>query len=239
MKDKIYRLDGKTFSSKNSLYDYIEGNYGEEIKRLGSGWDGARYWFFLRYGKVKGKSVISGKETPWNPVTERYERFADEAERQQYREEFKRRMISKYGKVDNADDPEHQKKMLANRSISQDYKWQDGSVTKVTGDYEAHFLHFLETVYGFKAEYLTEPPTFYYKDADQKTRFYLPDFYVPSLNLIIEIKGGNGHYQSRDEGLETLKANSVKEEGFNFVQINDKVYSPFNAFFLNAVGHSA
>jgi very-short-patch-repair endonuclease len=89
-------------------------------------------------------------------------------------------------------------------------------------------------VYHFKREYIAEPPTIYYKDGD-KTRFYLPDFFIPSLNLIVEIKGGNEHYQKRDERLEKLKAEATRREGFDFVQVNDKVYTPFNAYFREKV----
>jgi hypothetical protein len=230
---KSIRYEGKSFPNKQALYSYIEQNKSTEIKNLG--WDDpARFWFFVKYGKTQGKSVISGKPTAWNPVTERYERFADEAERKQYREEFKARMMQKYGKTALTDDPEHQQKMLAGRSIGQVYTWLDGSTTEITGLYEQHFLHFIETVYGFKSEYLTQPPTIYYKDGE-KTRFYLPDFYIPSLNLIIEIKGGNEHYQKRDEYKEKLKADAAVAEGFDFVQVNDKLYSPFNVYFKDKV----
>jgi hypothetical protein len=230
---KTFKYEGRTFLSKQALYTYIAETKKGEMKNLG--WDDpARFWFFVKYGKTQGRSVISGKPTAWNPVTERYERFAGEDEKQQYREEFKARMLKKYGKAYITDDPNHQKKMLASRSIAQTYRWLDGSETPVTGNYEAHFLHFLETVYHFKREYIAEPPTIYYKDGD-KTRFYLPDFFIPSLNLIVEIKGGNEHYQKRDERLEKLKAEATRREGFDFVQVNDKVYTPFNAYFREKV----
>jgi len=40
---------------------------------------------------------------------------------------FKKRMIGKYGKPYLTNDPEQQKKMLANRKISGVYQWSDGS----------------------------------------------------------------------------------------------------------------
>lgn len=230
---KIFKYDGKTFPNKKALYSYIEQERSEEMKNLG--WDDpARFWFYVKYGKTQGKCVISGKPTQWNPVTERYERFAGQAEREAYREEFKSRMLKKYGKIALTDDPEHQKKMLAGRSIGQEYRWTDGSVTQITGSYESHFLHFLETVYGFKAEHLSPPPTIFYRDGD-KTRFYLPDFYIGSMNLIVEIKGGNEHYQKRDEYKEKLKADAAAREGFDFVQVNDKMYTNFNLYFKEKV----
>lgn len=227
--EKTFKYEGRTFLTKQALYDHISRTKQDQMQQLG--WDDpARYWFFVKYGKTQGRCVISGKPTAWNPVTERYERFAGEAEKLQYREEFKARMLKKYGKTHITDDPEHQKKMLAARSIAQTYRWADGTETSVTGNYELHFLHFVETVYGFRPDYFAPPPTIYYKDGDT-TRFYLPDFFVPSLNLIVEVKGGNEHYQKRDERLEALKAEAARREGFDFVQVNDKIYTNFNAYF--------
>jgi hypothetical protein len=227
-----FPLDGKPFTSKAALYQHIEENYSN---MLSDEMPAARLYFNLKYNKTVGRSVISGKPTKWNPVTERYERFADENEKVIYREQFRERMMQKYGKTHLTDDPEHQKVMLSNRSIAQFYKWQDGTQTKVTGTYEEHFLHFIESVYHFKAEYLAEPPTIFYKDEDDKVRFYLPDFYIPSLNLIIEVKGSNEHYQQRDAYKERMKREATVREGFDFVQIQDKFYSPFNVYFHDKV----
>jgi hypothetical protein len=230
---KSIKYEGKSFLNKQALYAYIVENKKMEMDNLK--WsDPARFWFFVKYGKIQGKSVISGQPTEWNSVTERYERFANEKERQQYREDFKAKMMKKYGKTALTDEPDHQRKMLSNRSIGQKYTWLDGSTSEVTGNYEAHFLHFIETIYGFKKDYITEAPTIYYKDKD-KVRFYLPDFYVPSLNVIIEIKGGNEHYQKRDEYKEKLKKDAAIREGFEFIQINDKLYTNFNIFFKEKV----
>jgi ABC-type transporter MlaC component len=65
---------------------------------------------------------MTGKPTKFNTTTGRYERFADERAREAYREMFKKRMKQKYGKVHLLDEPDQQKKMLSNRSISSEYK---------------------------------------------------------------------------------------------------------------------
>ena len=230
--DAKFRFDGRSFPNKQALYSYIDSSRGDELERLG--WEPSRYWFFVRYGKKEGRSVISGKPTAWNPVTERYERFADEEEKKEYVKQFQERMKRKYGKTHLTDDPEHQKRMLGGRSIAKVYRWANGKETEVTGTYEQHFLHFLESVYGFEAEHLGEPPTIYYK-LDGVTKFYLPDFFIPSLNLIVEVKGGNEHYQARDAHKEGLKEAAAREEGFDFVQVNDKHYSEFHSYFRNKV----
>lgn len=233
MTKKIFTfpLDGKKFNNKADLYTHIESQYGN---MLSDNMSAKRLYFNLKYNKTDGKCVMSGKPTQFNEATEKYERFHSEIERGLYREQFKQRMLNKYNKVHILDEPAQQKMMLGNRKISKDYIWADKSRTIVTGDYEYHFLEFLEHTYNFKSSYLMEPPTFYYEDEGQ-VRFYLPDFYIPSLNLIIEIKGSNDHYQKRDSYKEELKRKAVLKEKINFLQVNDKKYTTFNIFFKENV----
>lgn len=227
-----FPLDKKKFNTKGSLYAYIETNYSG---MLSDEMPPSRLYFNLKYGKTVGKCVMTGKPTKWNETTERYERFYDEAARQAYRDMFKQRMKAKYNAYHLLDDPEQQKKMLDSRSISIDYKWNDGTVTKVNSKLEEKFLEFLENIYQFHSEAITEAPTIYYKIDSNTSSFYLPDFYIPSLQLIIEIKGSNPHYQARDEQKEILKAKATIAEGFNFIQINDEKYIEFHKFFKEKV----
>ena len=228
----IFPLDRKSFATKGALYAHIEENYSNMLKE---GMSPARLYFNLKYNKTVGKCVMTGKPTEWNDVTERYERFADEKARLAYREMFKERMKAKYGKTHILDEPEQQKKMLGNRSISIDYKWNNGDITRVNSKLEEKFLEFIESTYRFNSKCFDEPPTIYYKLDQGVSAFYLPDFYVPTLNLIIEIKGSNPHYQERDSHKEALKAKYTKSEGFNFIQINDENYIEFNKFFIENV----
>lgn len=235
MNKKIFKfpLDGKKFNSKAEMYMYIEEQYPN---LLSESMPAARLYFNLKYSKKTGKCVMTGQPTEWNTVTERYERFANEKAKNEYREMFKRRMKLKYGKTHILDDPEQQKKMLSNRKISADYKWNDGTTSRVNSKLEEKFLSFVEATYNFTENCFTEPPTIYYSiDGKTNSSFYLPDFYVPSLNLIIEIKGSNPHYQERDKVKEKLKKQATLNEGFDFIQINDENYVEFNAYFLKNV----
>ena len=232
--NKTFRfpLDGKKFDNKHSLYEHIERSYGN---LLSDEMPASRLFFNLKYKKTNGRCVMTGKPTKWNNTTERYERFADEKAADAYREMFKKRMLSKYGKTHILNEPEQQKKMLDNRKITTDYKWEDGSVSRVTSKYERDFLEMLESTYGFTQQALSEPPTLYYSLSKDQTAFYLPDFYIPSMNLIIEIKGSNPHYQQRDSHKENLKGSSATKDGFEFLQINDMNYLEFHRYFLENV----
>lgn len=234
MAETVYTfpLDKQKFKTKQALYQHIEENYSHMVTE---DMPPSRIYFNLKYNKTEGKCVMTGKPTKWNNATERYERFADENARKAYREMFKKRMKSKYGKTHILDDPEQQKKMLGNRKISLEYKWNDGRISVVNSKLELSFLNFLENTYRFNKDCLMEPPTIYYTIGKNTSSFYLPDFYIPSLNLIVEVKGTNPHYQNRDSYKEELKASATRSEGFNFIQINDENYIEFNSFFYNQV----
>ena len=228
----IFPLDKAKFNTKGAMYSYIEETYPQ---MLSESMPPSRLYFNLKYKKTVGKCVMTGRPTEWNNVTERYDRFYDEKAREAYREMFKRRMLSKFGKYHILDNPEQQKKMLDNRGISIEYKWANGEITTVNSKLEEKFLLYLEATYKFNRHCFMEAPTIYYKLDNGTSTFYLPDFYIPSLNLIVEIKGSNPHYQERDSYKEKLKEQYTRGEGFNFVQINDENYLEFNTFFLNNV----
>ena len=65
---------------------------------------------------------------------------------------FKARMMRVYNKYNLADDPEHQKKMLAARKISGKYEWTNGGEpTTYVGSYEKDFLMNCDTVFNFES----------------------------------------------------------------------------------------
>jgi hypothetical protein len=229
MVSKLYKfpLDGKTFTSKEMLYNHIEKNYKNLVT---DEMPPSRIYFNLKYNKTHGTSVISGKPTKWNNITERYERFADDEEKKLYVKQFQERMMNKYGKTHLTTDPEQQVKMMEAKKNSFDYVWIDGSKTKCISTYESDFLSYLEGNYKFKEEYLSRAPVIYYRTNDNKIRFYLPDFYVPSLNLIIEIKGTNNHYQKRDYEFEVLKEKATRDLGFNYFKVVNKDYDAFDEY---------
>jgi len=182
--------------------------------------------------KEHGLSVISGKITPFNLTTERYERFANEQERQQYREYFRQNMIKKYGKDTLLNDPEHQKAMLANRKISGTYTWKTGEETTYTGSFERRFLEYLdiELDWSNPADVMAPAPMYFeFKDDQGVSHFHIPDFYITSLNLIINIKSSeNEHYRLRDIDRERFQDNAIKKSNFNYLKIYDNDFKRFD-----------
>lgn len=62
---------------------------------------------------------------------------------------------------------------------------------------------------------------------DNKNKIYHSDFYIPSLNLIVEIK--NSWLAKRDKNQIESKRTSVIDSGFNYIMITDKDYTQFNS----------
>jgi hypothetical protein len=142
-------------------------------------------------------------------------------------------MISKYGKVHLLDDPEKQKEMLANRKISGVYNWSDGSsVFKYTGTYELDFLRYLDTILHWSSDDILAPsPHTYLYKYDNKDHFYIPDFFIPSMNIEIEIKDDgsalNINKDSREKDKikdELMRSNIVY---VNYIKIINKNYTDF------------
>ena len=91
------------------------------------------------------------------------------------------------------------------------------------GSYE---LDFLEKYYE-KIPDIQKAPLISYRFKG-KNKIYYPDFYIPSLNLIIEIK--NSYLLRRDKNLILEKERVSREMGFKYFIIIDKDYREFGDF---------
>jgi hypothetical protein len=67
-------------------------------------------------------------------------------------------------------------------------------------------------------------PSLKYK-YEEKEKLYFPDFYIPSLNLIVEIK--NSYLAKRDKDIILAKQTVAISNGYNFILIKDKDYREF------------
>ena len=232
---KCYICD-KRFNTIEGVYAHLEKLHTDSIPQ---DWSTDRYYYYLRTGKIEGKCVVCGSPTEWNPSTTKYHRFCNNPKcKEKYVESFKSRMIGKYGKPTLLNDPTHQKKMLANRSISGEYKWSDGVKMTYTGSYEKDFLKFLDIFMNFDSSDIMAPsPHTYYYNYDGEDRFYIPDFWIPSLNLEIEIKeSDNNHpHMKVDREKERLKDDVMESQNnVNYIKLVDKQYGPFIQYLLNA-----
>lgn len=198
----------------------------------------SQFYYKLKTGKSHGKCVQCGKPTPWNEKTHKYHRFCTDPKcKAAYRELFKQRMIGVHGKITLLNEPAQQKLMLSHRSISGTYEWSDGiHKFSYTGSYELEFLKFLDLILDFDPEDIMAPsPHVYYYEFEGKKRFYIPDFFITSLRLEVEIKDGgknpNTHpkIQAVDKVKERLKDQVMltNKGSFNYIKITDKDHKKF------------
>lgn len=218
-------------SPKHKMGEHYETKHKE---LLPGGMNGYRYFYFLLTKKDHGSCVICKNETDFNEITMKYSRFCNNpACKQAYKEERDKRMMDKYGKIHLLDDPETQKKMQAGRRIGGIYTWSDmKSQFPYLSSYELHFLQYLDKQLHWPVSDIMAPsPHTYTYEYGGKKHFYMPDFYIPSLNLEIEIKDDgsakNINQDSREK--DKIKDDLMKSLTTitNYIKIINKNYIEF------------
>jgi len=178
-----------------------------------------------------GKSIITGKPTTFNESVGKYNRI-NPYEKALYREYRNKNMMKVRGTINMLTDPEHQKTMLANRSISGRYNYK-GKEFVYSSSYEKDFLEYLDKVLEWDVNDIEMPANtvLYFKDPEtNKDRFYIPDAFLISLNLLIEIKPGldkQFHYRKRDLDIEERKDSAAIASKSHYFKVYDKSYVDF------------
>lgn len=193
--------------------------------------------YSLLVGKPVGRVCIMCKKDPvnFNQSTLKYERFCSNPEcKDKYVKMVKGRMVGKYGKEHLLNDAEMQRKMIYNHHLAKDFVWDENHTFRVVGSYEYDFLDKLKSLGWSPNDVLAPSPNNYpYKWKDGTTHLYIPDFFIPSLSLEIEIKeSDNTHPRMEHEReMEHLKDLMMKKIGrksaINYLKIVDKNYDDF------------
>ena len=248
MKVKYYKCpicSNTKFKTLNGWGSHVNTQHPEEIPK---DYSIARYFYYTVTGKTHGICRTCKGETPWNENSWKYDQYCTNPEcKKAYVKIAKGRMVDKYGKEHILDDPDHQRKMVAGRRISGNYKFQDGVSFGYVGSYEKEFLKMLDTMMQWHSNDIIAPsPHTYYYDyenpKDDKSnwgrKFYIPDFYIPSLNLEIEIK------QSTSTNREFIDIVRVKEQlkdemmysnkKVNYLKLMDNDFTKFFEFLMKA-----
>lgn len=212
-------------------------HYGSAHKSLiPDGMDPEHFAYYVYSGRKEGSCVVCHKPTKYNHETHKYFRICSDT--------CKR----KYGQIKKLNDPKVQEAMLSHRKISGTYTWStpDEKGNKpsflYTGSYELDFVKYMDTVKHWHPNDLMMPApmqfTYYY---DGQKRFYIPDAYIPSLDLVIEIKDGdpnnpnhhaNGHpeIQAINREKEKLKKAAVNKTPHKYIVIYNKEYQNFENY---------
>lgn len=219
---------GDRFGEYNQLVKHTLKYHKDDI----NGEDIDRFLYELRNPGPYICTICKKRPRVWDPVNKKYKMLCDSPEcKTAYRKRFQRNMIRKYGTDNLLNDPERQVIMLQNRKITRKYKFKDGVEIDCVGNYEYDFIKFCETKLELTSADIQDAPkeTFlqYYNPQDKKNHTYIPDFYMPEYNLVIEIKDGS-KYPIDSKYKSELKAQAVvKNNKYNYIKIVDENYTDF------------
>ena len=182
---------------RNKLADHIDKEHDDEIPD-----DMTAYR--LAYDIINDKPDHCGRccvchgPTQWSEKTQKYLRTCSQKCKDKLREQYKKNMLRVYNKTTLLNDPEHQKKMLANRKISGTYTWSDGTKFSYCGSYEKKLLEFLDDAMQYDSkDVMTPGPTFEYQYQGKK-HYWITDVYIISLGLCIDCKDGGDNKNGRE-----------------------------------------
>ena len=188
-----------------------------------------------------GKCRVCGKLTLWNEKSGRYNVLCDNPKcKEHMREEYKKNMLRVRGTYNILNDPEQQKKMLANRSISGSYKFSDGGILTYTGSYEKKCLEFMDVVMQIPSKDILSPgPTIEYEYNGNK-HFYITDFYYIPYNLIIEVKDGGDNLNNKDSSsMRASREKTIEKERiitdrgeYNYIRLTNNDFSQLLDVFM-------
>lgn len=233
---------GKVLKSKEYLVYHIDKAHKSMIP---TDWSAARYENYLRTGKTHGNCLICNENTDWNESTWKYKRICDKKScNDEIAKKAKANMVKKYGKEHLLNDPDMQRKMVYAKHTSGLYEWDDEEYKKTYIPYASQMEYkFLEMLNGFLNLDPTDvigpsPNTYQYKYKGEIHQ-YIPDYYIPSLNLEIEIKepkdNQNQHpkIQAVDKVKENLKDKVMESnKKVHYIKVNGTDYSEFLELFM-------
>lgn len=132
----------------------------------------------------------------------------------QVRNKIKQTNLERYGVENAAQSPEIMEKTQKNAKKYKEYTLPTGKVIKVQG-YEPFALDYLVKHYNeedIKTDRKDIPRITY--TANDKTRYYFPDIYIPSENKIIEVKS-TWTYKCKQDNIQE-KAEATRQAGYAY-----------------------
>lgn len=230
------RFDSSIKGPENAKYKMGEHYETNHKELLPPDMDGFQYFYWLLTKLDRGICMQCNGHTEFNRLTMRYGRLCDKVScREAYKAERNNRMIGKYGKVSLLKDPDQQRKMQEGRKLSGKYIWSDGkSEMFYLGSYEKDFLEYLDKTLHWPLCDIMPSPHVYLFHHNGMACNYIPDYFIPSLSLEIEIKddGSNKVINPDSRARDITKAELLKSlsNHFNFIKIVNKDYSEFETF---------
>ena len=202
------------------------------------------YAYSLLVHKDVGRVCVMCKKNPvhFNQDTLKYERLCDRPQcKEEYVKMMKTRMVKVYGHEHLLNDADMQRKMLYNHANAKDYIWDNDHKFRIIGTYEEDFLNKLKSLGWSPNDIIAPSPNnYWYKWGDGTQHLYIPDFFIPSLTLDVEIKQGgfNDSYMEHNRDIEHRKdlmmQRMCEKSGRHYIKIMDKDYTEFEKLYVKS-----
>lgn len=217
------------------LIDHVEDDHEDMIPK---DYTPARVVYNAINRKEHGSCMICHKETKWDENKQRYDTLCGSKKcKDEYVKIVRSRMVKKYGTHNLLTDPNFQKKMLENRSISGKYKFEDGGSVGYVGSYEKKFLEFMDKFLHIKSYDIISPgPTIPYTYKG-KEHTWITDFIYEPYDLVFDIKDGGDNPNTRDmkeyREKQTAKEKAIAEYGdYNYIRLTDNKFEQLISIFM-------
>ena len=207
-----------------NLVSHIEEKHEDLIPQ---GYSAPRVVFNHVNKKTSGRCIVCGKESPWNDSTWKYDRLCGSKKcHDNYVKQFRKNMVGVYKQEHLLNNPEIQKKMLANRRISGEYKFKDGGIRSYCGSYERKLLEFYDTVLNVHSNDIETPGPVIEYEFEGKKLFWITDIYYIPANLVHDVKdgGSNPNKRQMDEyrAKQDAKEDAItKANKYNYIRLTD------------------
>lgn len=220
--------------TRKNLPTHIQRKHEDMIPE---GFTALRVAFNIVNKKTEGHCIICQSVTAWNEMKGRYERLCGKKScTAEYIKIARKRNRDVLGTDCPLRDPRYkeelQKKMLASRKISGEYRFSDGGMVGYTGTYEKKCLEFMDKIMHIESIDIQSPgPIIHYMHAgDNQEHMYISDFLYVPYNLIIEVKDGGDNPNNRQmdsyRQKQLEKEQAVRDDGtYNYLRLTNNNFS--------------
>lgn len=221
------------FNDKQKYCHHIASKHNDQVP---DEYEPLEFAYSLLVGKPVGRLCVMCKKNHvhFNQDTLKYERLCGDKCKEAYTRMMKDRMVRVYGQEHLLNNADMQRKMLLNHANAKDYIWDDKHRFRIIGTYEEDFLNKLKSLGWSPNDIIAPSPNnYWYKWGDGSQHLYIPDFYIPSLSLEVEIKQGgfNDSFMEHNRDIESRKDKRMmyetKRSSINYIKIVDKNYDAF------------
>lgn len=231
----------KIFDDKHKYCHHVASQHNDQIPE---DQEPLEFAYSLLVHKPVGRTCVICRRNPvnFNQQTLKYDRICDDPKcKEEYVKLMKSRMVRVHGQEHLLNDADMQRKMLYNNHNARDFVWDADHKFRVIGTYEEDFLKKLRSIGWSPNDVIAPSPNnYWYKWKDGTLHLYIPDFYIPSLSLEVEIKESDNNHprMEHEREMEALKDKRLHDEekktNIHYIKIVDKNYDEFTRDYVKS-----